>query len=332
MKNNPIEFNKNIFTVFVGLIASGYDLVDKNCNCEIIKHIDMIEFGEEINSYFRQAKTGSCEVNPYWPRAFLLSLAGLHISEQAPFKYKDFDRLKNYIYDLENINPNEIGEETFSWLEQLPAKLQLIQDKTEFQELWNNYLSVAKEGLESYNFIVSEAITGIIDTFNISPDELPQIVVIPNLLQAPQATDYVIYENIIYIIKAKPDKESVIHEFLHHILGTKLKEQRERINKYMFLLTPVLDEMIRYQYAWAYDEDSWNRVFEENFMRAASSWINYYNNFEQGMECANLHKKYGFTYTPIILSCFISKWEDISKFDEFIEACLIMCGHQQDYN
>ena len=179
--------------------------------------------------------------------------------------------------------------------------------------------------MEEYNSITNKAFSLVKSILDISEDSMPNLIIIPNYLQAPQSTDFITKEDKIYIIKTEPHKESIIHELLHRIIDKKLDECRDIVNKYSDLLKPVFDDMERYQYAWDYNEDSWNRVFEENFMRAASIWINYNNNLESAREHALLHKNQGFIYVPIILEELFSNWKGLNYFKDFIEKCLETC-------
>jgi hypothetical protein len=70
MGRYSIKPNKNIFTAFVGLIASGYNPAENSCYKDIIDLIRAIEYDEDIIDYFKKAKTSTYEVNPYWPRVF----------------------------------------------------------------------------------------------------------------------------------------------------------------------------------------------------------------------------------------------------------------------
>lgn len=161
-----------------------------------------------------------------------------------------------------------------------------------------------------------------------SEEDLPQIIVIPNHLQAPQAADIVYKDNIVYIIKCEPDEESTIHEYLHFLFNNSLHDNKTLINKYLHLLKPVLEQMIKYQYAWDYGIDSWNRVFEENLMRAASLWVCNYTDIEKAVSKANEYADDGFAYVPIILESFIGKWTTLSHFRQFFNICLEECNKE----
>lgn len=86
MRHYSVKTNKNIFTVFVGLTASGYNLAENSFDRDIINSIREIEYDEDIIVYFKKARTSTCELNPYWPKAFFLSLASLFTTEKTPYK------------------------------------------------------------------------------------------------------------------------------------------------------------------------------------------------------------------------------------------------------
>lgn len=325
MESCEIKANKNIFMTYAGLISSGYNLADESFHKEIFYLIRDIKFDEDVDSYFKKARTLSCKVNPYWPRAFLLTLSSLYLTEEPPYKYVDFDKLLNHIQSLHGINPNEKTEELFNWLMDLGVIITKLYDNIKLEDIWIKYTKFIDKNIEKYNLTCTQAFSLVKGILEVTEYEMPELIIIPNYLQAPQAADFAVIGNKIYIIKAIPDKESVIHELLHHFFDMRLDKCRHIINRYLFLLEPVLDEMKRYQYAWSYDEDSWNRVFEENFMRAASIWINYYDSIDNAREDTNIHRNYGFIYAPAILEQLFYHWNGLDNFEDFINTCLDAC-------
>lgn len=147
-----------------------------------------------------------------------------------------------------------------------------------------------------------------------------------------EATDLVVIGDEIFIITANPDKESIVHELLHQVLDKELKNCEDLIKENMALLEPVLDDMIHYQYAWAYDEGSWLRVFEENFVSAASIWVTFHDNRAKAETDGKLDESYGFIYVPVILEQFFSNWNGLSNFREFIKSCLRTCIIRKNVN
>lgn len=330
MKCCRLYYDKNIFTIYTGLIASGYNLMDEAMNKSLIESINRIEFERKVTDYFKQAKKTSCKVNPYWPRAFMLTLASFYITDDekdcSKFQYYNFNEFIKKLTDLSNINAEEKSGDTITWLRDLPDILGLMKKCGETNVLWNDYIKALEKKQRIYDSIIEEAVGSVLKFFNVTEDKLPEIKIIPNELQAPQATDFAAVNDTLYIIKAVPDKESIIHEFLHYIFDSELDKNINQINKYMYLLKPVLNDMIKYQYAWDYSEVSWRRVFEESFMRAAAAYVNDFNDYESAERRADSYKNYGFIYVPLILECFESSWNGLDNLNEFIGKCLQKCS------
>lgn len=325
MTKYSVKPNKNIFTAFIGLTVSGYDLAESTCDKGILDLISKTKYDEDVINYFKQARTSTCKVNPYWPRAFLLSLACLFITEENPHVYTDFQKFLSHMDSLEQINPGEKNDELIHWMEKLPAMIDKIQANALIQDVWFKYVSLVEKKVDDYSLLCSQSFLLIRNLFEIADEDMLYLIIIPNYLQAAEATDLVIMEEEIYIITANPDKESIVHELLHYALDKELKNCEDLIKENMVLLEPVLDDMIRYQYAWDYDESSWLRVYKENFMRAATIWVTFHDSKAEAETNAKLHEDYGFIYVPAILEEFFTSWNGLRNFREFVGKCLKAC-------
>lgn len=319
-----LRHDKNIFTSYVGLTAGGYTLAETKENKELIRKIRGIAWDKDIINYFSEAKTNTCEVNPYYPRAFFLTIASLYIVIKDKVFYNKLDELCRYIGDME-VNPDEKDDNCIKWIEQMPYYFEKVLNTEGFEDLWSYYLSYVSRYDSVYEKILDNAILKIAKAFKTDEDDLSQITVIPNRLQAPQATDIVCKDDIIYIIKPEPDEESIIHEYLHSVFDKYLHENKALVNQYLYLLKPVMNDMLKYQYAWDYGTDSWSRVFEESFMRAVSIWVCNYDDIEIAVSKACYYASDGFIYIPAILKCFICKWTSLNNFNQFLKICLAEC-------
>lgn len=315
-----IQHNKNIFAAYVGLIIGGYNLLDTIKNEKIYNKVKNIKWDSSIADYFSKAKSYTCEVNAYYPKAFYLTLASLYVDEV----YYEFNKLEEYISKLP-INPVEKDENAMKWLQQLPVYLAKVFNNKEFDAIWKQYLAISEESDLNVQNIIDAAMFKIGEAFKVKKDDFPQILIVPNRLQAPEAADVAYKTDVIYIINPEPNEESIIHEYLHCFFDRDLEVNRSLINKYLYLLKPVLKVMIKYQYAWDYNLDSWNRVFEESFMRAASIWVSNYNDEENGFKVAYRYEKYGFIYVPAILKNFVTEKDKLNDFSLFIRKCLQNC-------
>jgi len=192
----------------------------------------------------------------------------------------------------------------------------MLADQPGLDELWQHYLAAID--INQHEQAVEEAIAMVMRRLGVSPDEMPPMVVIPNPLQAPEATDVVKLGGETYILKAKPDTASCVHEILHHLFGPQIAANRATVNKYSYLLTPVYPDMLKLCYAWDDGEESWQRVFEEHLIRALEIWVSH----DDGDRKAAFQAGCGFKYVPAILEFFQTKWAGLQCFDSFLAACL----------
>ena len=93
VSKNYISYNKNIFTVYVGLTAAGYDLAKTPGNKEIHDGIYRIHWAGDTINYFNKARINTCEVNPYWPRDYFLTLGSLYLTEEGGYTYTNFNEV-----------------------------------------------------------------------------------------------------------------------------------------------------------------------------------------------------------------------------------------------
>ena len=318
--------NINIFAVYVGLTASGYNLAHFSSDepiHDVIRSIIDSQWSQRVLDYFQEAQTKTCEVNPYWPRAFLLALSSLYFSGPPGYKYMSPRQVTKHIENLDMINPADKQADTINWLMELPEVYAIIRSQPVFDKIWSLFLRTLN--ISQYEKETSEAISSIVEQVGVTLSQLPRIIIVPNPLQAPQVTDSVTVNGGVYVIKAQPDTSSIAHEVLHQLFGPGLEACRKTISVFHHFLAPVRDEMIRWQYAWDDDILSWNRVFEENLMRAAEIWIGYQGNPSAAGEAADFQASPGFIYVPIILRHLMTKWSGLKDFTSFVEECLRAC-------
>ena len=137
-----VRASKQVFTVYVGLTASGYDLARASGGQavrQLVQAIRDADWPEQVVTYFRQARTGRCAVNPYWPRAFLLTLASLYLPESGPYRYADPDLVSRHIQELDALGPADMGSDTIQWVLELPDVYEVLWAQPILPRLWNLY-------------------------------------------------------------------------------------------------------------------------------------------------------------------------------------------------
>lgn len=299
-----------VFGLYVGLTASGYDLANIPPDDPIepvMRAIRTAEWPAPVFSYFGAAKRPGRRVNPYWPRAAMLLEACLYLSPGLEFSHTDELDLLRRIAAF-SVSRDDKDAATVAWVREFSAHYAMVAETDLFPLLWPSFL----DGLESRMRVFEKAASGAFESFvrvtGVIEGDLPQTVVVPNPLQAPQVADFVRRDGTVFVVVAEPRMSAVVHELLHIVFEPILRSARPDIVAYRHLLRPVLREMMRMQYAWDDDEESWFRVFEENLMRAAAIWVEHPGGEREASREAARHAAQGFIYVPALLGCLRERW------------------------
>ena len=324
MSGCMVRPNRKVFVVYAGLTASGYHTVLQSSSepaQALVEQIRSLKWPEEALAYFQKARTETCAVNPYWPRAFLLTVAALRLSDTCPCRYGDEDQIVRHIEDLDMIGPEDRSPDTIEWILDLPRHCDMLAAQPGLDQLWEQYLAAIDIG--QHEKAVAEAMSAVIERVGVSPDQLPTTVVIPNPLQAREVTDFVRFGGETLVVRAEPDAASCVHEILHQVFGPRIVENRAIVQEYSHLLASVYPDMLRLRYAWDNGDGSWERVFEESLMRAAEIWITHSEeDCRDADRAATFQAGCGFKYVPAILQFFRTKWSGLDRFGQFLARCL----------
>lgn len=308
----------NIFTVYTGLTASGYDLARSETIYNVIRRILDHQWPQRVLDYFRRARNNNLGINPYWPRAYLLAFSSLYISDPLSYTSQVTKRIEEM-----DINPSDKGSDTISWLMELPEVCAIVRGQSVFDYVWEFFLNSLD--ISQYEQEAFKALSSVMNHIEVKPEQLPEIIIVPNPLQSPEITDFVDINDILYVISSQPDSSSIIHEVLHRVFSPFLQSCREIIRRFFYLFEPVRDRMINIQYAWTDDLPSWNRVFEENLVRATVIWIVYQDDQYAMRKAADYQSSFGFIYIPTIVKQLMKRRMLLEDFTSFIEECLWEC-------
>ena len=329
IKVNP---DIRVFAVYSALNGLGYDLGMNDS--ENPPHPIRIKVAQEIDSrisgnrllrdYFEYARLRGVEVvNPFWPRAYLLLLTSFHLDEPPSFQFiRDSYKKKviDYIRGLP-IAPEERGRENIEWILQFPEIIREFWSEAQPEDLWEK---VVEESLSmDYQFLESihHGYKLFKRRFNLNGGDIPDTVIVPNPLQTPEVLDVVKVENIIYLVSARLSSSSVIHDILHKVLEPLLLRYQELIDRHANLVEIVWSDMRRMQYAAGDKLSAWRRVFEENFVRAATIWVDSESDVPP-VQRATAEASYGFIFVPLLLESLNSHWTGLENFEEFLVVSL----------
>jgi len=132
-------------------------------------------------------------------------------------------------------------------------------------------------------------------------------------------------QDVTYLILARPDSGSIVHEALHSLFAQALECVRPAVDEANVLYAPVRDSMIRMGYAWDDSPASWRRVWEESLVRAAAIWAECGDCPAEAARAAADHASMGFIYVPKLLECFAGSLNGPNDVAGFILECLKAC-------
>lgn len=200
-----VEFNKDLFAAYCGLVASGYNMIDES-DVKVVKIINLIkklELPSGLIKHFSLAKTNKVSVNPYFPRANAITALCFFLN----------DTFENYIEFLKSTG-TIICDEVFKvWISEIPEMIDTIKNNLGFRLIWDEYNKVISSKVKIYENILNQ-IDYVIRDYGYNMDNL-ELVFSPNLLQSQYIADYVLRGNKLFVISVHCNSISLLHEYLH---------------------------------------------------------------------------------------------------------------------
>lgn len=323
---STIAASTALFAVYAGLTASGYDRVGTRSPgpaTELTQRVHGAAWPPVVGEYFAMARNRVGGVNPYWPRVYLLAVAALHVRDEAPWAFRDLADFRQQVAALDG-HPAERGAEALAWLERLPVTVTELIASPAAGPLEAEYRAIVAALAPSFAKASDEAFAAVSGRLSIAASEWPGLTLLPNPLQATEQADFAPFGGRIAVIAGEADAGSIAHELLHHVFGPRLTAHGPLIAGYRDLLGPVLGAMRSYAYAWADDEASWRRVFEESLVRAATLWV-MAGPGDSGLRRALEDAEEGFAYVPPLLEHFDHAWTGLQGLEAFIGGALERC-------
>jgi hypothetical protein len=267
-----VELNQTLFTVYVGLTKSGYDLADNNDE-EIVNlrtRILNLDYSRKIVDYFTFAKSNCNQLNPYWPRGSMLAAASFFISPAKFPQYETFDDFIQFERAVTNFNREELNDEVVEWLRELPVYIDSLTGNDSFPAIWVEYQNVIYGRMENYNKILEKADKTIQDFYVDTKYKKQNIIFSPNLLQSPYIADFVTKKGTLIVIKTFPDILSILHEYLHSEIKSFRDCFTEFIRVHNFHVIGDYSKLSASGYMWNKSEESVINMLEESFVRGLS--------------------------------------------------------------
>lgn len=252
-----LEISKNLFAAWCGIIISGYNLFNSD-DKEISYLCNEIEdklYDDSIAKHFAFSKTNMVECNPYYPRASNLSAYCFYMDKPIDEYYAFLE----YCGDTEHRNI-----EFQEWIEKSKYCIHSIITNDNFSEEFNYYNNIINKRFNDIDNQIG-SVKNKFDKHNLLTDI--EIIFAPNLLQSKYLADYVLVDNKLYIIAADFSEETVIHEYLHIIAKSKLKEFEKLLQEKDIDDLINVNEMQKLGYLKDFSFESKIHALEEQFVR-----------------------------------------------------------------
>lgn len=206
-----------ISAIYYALLQCGYDYYSIEREQKHIAQIKRFVGCGSATDFFSYVKQNSCEVYPYWPRAFMLETACFFL-RSGHTDFSNFENFQKCIMDTENISKSEKDDVFWKWIKNFPTAIHKVLSDKSFQHYleWENYwLSVQNDKYRKQLQEINQFVDICIYRYH-SP--VTQLKIVLNPIKCVYAADYHIHQNCFVFSSGRFQLESVIHEFLHHVV------------------------------------------------------------------------------------------------------------------
>lgn len=217
-----------ISAIYFALLQSGYDYYSLGRTQEQIKAVKSFYKPELSSCFFSQAKQNTYETYLYWPRSALLESAVFYINSDMS-QFSDFKAYKRFVMSASNLQDTERDDSFWSWMSAFPEELNKVINSEHFKE----YLKWENVWIEQQNKANAKALTVLQDIikkcikqYNSSISDI-KIVLSP--IKCAYSSDYHITDKQLIFSSGAFNLESVIHEFLHHIIHPYIHKMQSHI-------------------------------------------------------------------------------------------------------
>lgn len=257
----------SISAIYFALLQSGYDYYSIGRTQEQIEAVKSFYKPELSSCFFSQAKQNTCEAYSYWPRTALLESAVFYIDTDIA-RFSDFGAYKKFVMSASNLQNTERDNSFWSWISAFPVELNKVVNSEHFKRylIWENFW------IEQQNKIHTDALTAVqeaietcVNRYNATIDNV-NIILSP--IKCAYSSDYHIVDNQLVFSSGAFKPESVIHEFLHHIVHPYILNLQSRI-----LVSKKYFDGIDSSYYLSDNDNGKLNAFEEYSVRALTKEI-----------------------------------------------------------
>lgn len=211
-----ISTNEEIAAIYYALWQCGYEYASLERDAAHITALT--RFAEDTpHPFFSKTRQNTCEVYPFWPRAALLETATYHVDRENVY-FVDWDGLWQKIIAMPNVTDEERDDAFWGWLADFPTALQDVLKRPGFKR----YMTWAAEWVQMQNQFherelaqIEQCLAACRERYA-SPLKAVQLLIDP--IKCVYSADYHITGETLVFSSGRFCAESVIHEYLHHVV------------------------------------------------------------------------------------------------------------------
>lgn len=250
-----------ISAIYYGLFESGYNYFSIERSPEHIASLYDLIGKSSSSAFFSEASQNTCEVYSYWPRAFIMESASFYLDDNNT-AFRDFGTFHRKILSAGNISEIERGDALWNWIANFPRAISDILSN----EAFSKYLEWEKKWIAEQNnaykselALIERCLEYCVNQWH-SPVQSIQICINP--IKCAYSSDYHLVDTSFIFSAGVFRTDSIVHEFLHHVVHPVVEQQREAI-----LMRRPMNEQLDGSYYLSGDDAGIINGFEETVVR-----------------------------------------------------------------
>ena len=256
-----------ISAIYYGLLQSGYEFYTYGRSTDHIKKLQTHCKPNRSSAFFSQARQNTCDVYPYWPRASIMETATFFLNDSIS-DYKDFRVFRQKIMTASNISEKERNDSLWNWLAGFPQELNSVLSDDSFSEYleWERkWISEQKVIYRDELHMIQNCLEACFDRYH-SPVHTIQICINP--IKCVYSSDYHLLGDCFVFSSGVLRVDSIIHEFLHHIVHPFVEQQKALVLEYK-----PINHQIDQSYYHSDNNAGLINAFEETVVRSLTEEI-----------------------------------------------------------
>lgn len=256
-----------ISAIYFALLQSGYEyhtLGRSEAHASLLAPFVGVS---EVPSFFTAVRQTSCEPYPYWPRAAVLETACFFLTADKR-GFADFGAFRDRVMTAGNIADHERGPSLWGWIGKFPPALTEVLESPAFARYsaWEaEFLASESKRRADELAAVGSALETCRSRYS-SPFAKIRLSISP--IKCAYSADYHLHGDTFVFSAGEFRAESVIHEFLHHIVRPFTESHRAEI-----LAADTEYPGIDRSYYLSGDADGIRNAFEEYTVRRLTADI-----------------------------------------------------------